>query len=213
MQLFGIYNGKTNFEGSRSIRTGKKIVACKILKSQQEKKKKKKEQQKENNNKKKTTTTTTKQQQQQQQQQQKKKKKKKKKHTEVSLDKCDDDVKFVCNEDKTPLMTGLLHFKAIKFIYPAILWFRRTFEKIIISNSSILLFCGLEEHSRKLSKFEKIKNNNSSHNESIRICLCFSHYKHHKDIKQPECLQKSDLFRFWVKFGAFNILMNSASKE
>ena len=58
-----------------------------------------------------------------------------KKKTEVSLDQCDDDVKFVCNEDKTPLMTGLLHLlhlKAkLKIIYPVILWFRRTCEKII----------------------------------------------------------------------------------
>ena len=48
-----------------------------------------------------------------------------------------------------------------------------------------MLFCCLEENSRKHDRIRKLKKNHkSSQNESIQISLCFSHYKHHTDMKQ-----------------------------
>ena len=78
--------------------------------------------------------------------------------------------------------------KASKYIYNVILLLLRSFKK-------------------KCQNLKIKKINQNTQNESSPIILCFSHYKHHTDIKQPKLSTEIQLIWFFGQNQCFNILL------
>ena len=88
-----------------------------------------------------------------------------------------------------------LHFEILGYI-PGLLngleYLRRTgdFSGDNKSIYPVILIIQEKKNAKKMQKCKKKKKKNenlkNSQYESIQISLCFSHYKHHTDIKQPK---------------------------